>query len=226
MVLRMLRVALPPTGRGGRRRGRPRRPGARAAAGRRRLPGLPPRGAGAARTRCPSRASCSTSAPTPTPSPPRSTARSTCCSAPTPQPRSSEPILRLSRLGADLEFRARADEGDGGGPRAGSASRSSASSRSSTATSPSATSPGAMRAARRSGGAARELRDPLPHRVPLRRAGDRQPQRAARAAGDDLDAALRRVPRARRPRGADPAATPTTSAPRSSSSGSPRPTTT
>ena len=77
MVLRMLRVAMP--ARRPRPRGRPRptrpprRPGAGAAAGRRRLPGLPPRRALARRTPARSRASCSTSAPTRTPSPPPST---------------------------------------------------------------------------------------------------------------------------------------------------------
>ena len=49
------------------------RPGAGAAAGRRRLPGLPPRGARAAERAARSRASCSSSAPTPTRSRRRST---------------------------------------------------------------------------------------------------------------------------------------------------------
>ena len=57
--------------RGRRRPPRARRPGARAAAGGRRLPGVPARGAGAAQRAARSGASCSTSAPTPTPSPRR-----------------------------------------------------------------------------------------------------------------------------------------------------------
>ena len=70
MVLRMLRVALP-TARG---RGQPpaRRPGAGAAAGRRRLPGLPALGARAAERAARSRASCCSSATTRTRWPSRS----------------------------------------------------------------------------------------------------------------------------------------------------------
>ena len=112
MVLRMLRVALPTdvseavehVG---------DRPGAGAAAGRRRLPGLPPRGAGAAQRAARSRASCSSSAPTPTRSRPRSTPCTTRSARADGNPRNSEPVLRLQRLSADLEFRGRA-EADGG----------------------------------------------------------------------------------------------------------------
>ena len=102
----------PPRARARHRR-RARRPGARAAAGRRRLPGLPPRRARARRTPARSRASCSTSAPTRTPWPRRSTRCTTRCADADASPRSSEPVLRLSRLAADLEFRGRAAAEDG-----------------------------------------------------------------------------------------------------------------
>ena len=58
------------------------------------------------------------------------------------------------------------------------------------------------------------LLDPLHHRVRLRQAGHRQPECAPRAAGDDGDPALRRVSRPHRPRVRGSAATPTTSGPR------------
>ena len=93
------------------------------------------------RTRARSRASCSTSARTPTASRRRSTASTRRSTTPTPSPRNSEPVLRLSRLGADLEFRGRADARRR--PARDLRARPAASSRASTATSPSATSRGA-----------------------------------------------------------------------------------
>ena len=212
MVLRMLRVALPPP----RRRPTPsraRRPGARAAAGRRRLPGLPPRGARAADGAAGRALPALRRAATRTRSPPSVDALHAALQPPTPTRAAPSPVLRLCRLLADLEFRARVGSRDardllerlrGLGAELGARRqrhRRAVLWR--------------RRAAGASAGASpHALRDPLPHRVPLRRAGDRQPQRAARAAGDDGDPALRRVPRAHRPRGARSAATPTTSAPR------------
>ena len=106
MVLRMLRVALP-------RRGEPTTP-TRATARRsrccRRSAASRPSAARCPRrpTRSRSRASCSSSAPTPTASRRRSTRCTTRCSAADASPRNSEPVLRLSRLAADLEFQRRA----------------------------------------------------------------------------------------------------------------------
>ena len=113
MVLRMLRVALP----GARRRRRPRarRPGARAAAGGRRLPGVPARGARAAERAARSGASCSTSAPTRTRSRRRSRRCTTALTEADANYRNSAPVLRLGRLQADLDFRSRALDGDDGG---------------------------------------------------------------------------------------------------------------
>ena len=181
MVLRMLRVALP--GGGPAERGRPaRRPGARAAAGGRRLPGLPARGAGAAERASRSRASCCTSAPTRTrvARVGRRAARG-ARRPPTRTPRSSAPVLRAQP--------------------ARSPTSSSSAARGRTAPSCSAICGAVQRElalvdrdiaeryfARRGAPRSRSrwrppdaLRDPLPDRVPLRRAGHRQPQRAARA---------------------------------------------
>ena len=203
MVLRMLRVALPP--------GDESAAGATATRSRccRRSAASRPSCARCRRrrTRGRSRASCCSSAPTPTASPPASTrctrlrggrrepARLQAGAAP-------QPAGRRPRVPAPCTARRRRD-------LARSARRCSRSSRASTRTSPSATSPGAGAPARPSSDVAApratstmhfSIRYLTEYRYDV--AGHRQPQRAARASGDDLDAALRRVPRAHRPRDA------------------------
>ena len=110
--LRMLRVALPADG--AEAEARPaRRPGARAAAGGRRLPGLPARGARAAQRAARSRASCSTSATTRTRWRFSVEALHARADRRRPElPRLAAPVLRLGRLMADLDFRARTADGD------------------------------------------------------------------------------------------------------------------
>ena len=66
------------------------------------------------RTPAPSAASCSTSAPTRTPSPRRSTSLHEALTEADASSRNSAPVLRLGRLQADLDFRSRALDGDGG----------------------------------------------------------------------------------------------------------------
>ena len=135
MVLRILRVALPA------RRRRRRRPARRSRCCRRSAASRPTAARSRRRrTRARSRASCSSSAPIPTASPPawtRCTTRSRRADA---SPRNSEPVLRLSRMAADLDFQRRTlpDDAEIGQTCTTVASRSS---RASTTTSPSATSP-------------------------------------------------------------------------------------
>ena len=94
-----------------RRRGRHARPrgrGARTAAGRRRLPGLPRRGRGSRPTLQPRRALPALRARLSRHrSPPGSTRCGSARDAPTPAPRTSQPVLRLGRLIADLDFQRR-----------------------------------------------------------------------------------------------------------------------
>ena len=187
-------------GRAERRRSRARRPGARAAAGRRRLPGLPPRGARAAQRAARSRASCSSSAPTRTRSRPRSTRCATRSSAPTPQPRNSEPVLRLRpprRRPRVPRARAEADDGDLARLCEQRPARARAAS---TATSPSATSPARGRPHRCVTTMNFAIRYLTEYRYDAPVTDNLNALRVR--PGDDLDAALRRVPRARRPRGA------------------------
>ena len=183
-----------------RRPPRSRRPGARAAAGGRRLPGVPARRARAAQ-RAPGRAlpalrarlpglrrrvgrrRCTRRSPRPTPT---TATRRRCCASAGCRPTSTSARARsTARPAASRRCSA----------------TSSTSSRRSTPTSPSATSaerPRPSLDSRRPDA----LRDPLPDRVPLPRAGHRQPQRAARQAGDDAAPARRRLRRARRSRDA------------------------
>ena len=113
MVLRMLRVALP-TDEAEPSEADPRDGQARgAAAGDGRLPGVPARDPGAAEGEPGRLASCSTSAPTRTPSAHSVSALHDALTAADSSYRSSAPVLRLSRLMADLDFRSRSVEGAG-----------------------------------------------------------------------------------------------------------------
>ena len=211
MVLRMLRVALPRCR--ARRRGRPRR-----------------RAATATRWRCcarsaASRPSCGSAAAPPNAGPvarfmlyerefPDSVAASVQSldarsSASRRDPRDSPPVLRVRRMLADLDFRARGRAGPR--PVALRCGRSSRSWSASTTRSTTATSSPAPSSRRPS---PHEIRPPLPRRVPLRRAGLRPAQRAAREAGDDAAPARARLPRGRRAERAHAHLQPTTSAPR------------
>ena len=106
MVLRMLRVALPLGGEGAEALPA-RRPGARAAAGRRRLPGLPPQ-----RPAPPNAGPVARFLLFERDYPDASRSRSRRCTTRSPPPTRATaarpPVLRLSRMIADLDFRARA----------------------------------------------------------------------------------------------------------------------
>ena len=99
-----------------------------------------------------------------------------------PSYRGSPAVLRVGRLTADLDFRARTAT-----PSARSRRRSAPSSASSRRSMPTSRSATLAARPRRSPDSPPPdaLRDPLPHRVPLRVARLRQPERAAGEAGDD-----------------------------------------